>query len=234
MAVHRVERPHGSAKIALMKFSDYLDNIPNLHYWGAGWNTGGFKREHFTRLHSIFSELPQHPNIVETGAGNSTIFFLLHSPARLISVDPGKDIYQRIHAFCETSGIDTSPLEIYAEESEWVLPAIASANKQSVDFALIDGDHGWPTAMVDFCYMLAMLKPGGMLMVDDIDIYSLTELSRLLGMQPGFSLVSDLGKARIFRKEFDGTKMPSHREQPYLRKWRPQRIKKWIREFMEP
>ena len=84
------------------------------------------------------------------------------------------------------------------------------------DFALIDGAHGWPLVFVDFCYINAMLGAGALLMLDDIQLHSVKELSNLLHEQPGFSLVADLGKSLIFEKTTDDAYLPEWNQQPYI------------------
>jgi hypothetical protein len=61
----------------------YFADIPNLHTWDNGktWNTGGFNRNQLSSIYNlIISELSPKPSIIETGAGNSTITFLLTAP----------------------------------------------------------------------------------------------------------------------------------------------------------
>ena len=69
------------------------------------------------------------------------------------------------------------------------------------DVALIDGGHGWPTVFVDFCYANMMMRSGSVLLLDDIQIYAVGELARLLEQQPGFTLKEEIGKLQVWEKE---------------------------------
>jgi predicted O-methyltransferase YrrM len=218
-SAHRSSHTQPNTRHQMITFHEYIENLPLIHCWGdpPAWNTGGFDRDMFEAIHKfMIQKLPQNPRIIETGCGNSTIFFLFHNPSRLISIDPWQEVYDRILAYCEKQQIDRSPLDILVVKSETVLPKLAEQEPSSFDVALIDGNHGWPGVMVDFCYMLTLLKPGGFLIVDDINLYSIGELTRLLEEQPEFSMQLDLRKTRIYRKEFNEVSMPEWFAQPYI------------------
>jgi hypothetical protein len=203
----------------VIAFREYIEDLPLLHAWGDPpcWNAGGFDKHIFDTLHNfMLLHVPKNARIIETGAGNSTIFFLFHYPSKLVSIDPWQEVYDRIVAYCSQQHIDQSLLDIRVGKSQYVLPKLTEDEPASFDFALIDGHHGWPNVMVDFCYMLALLKSGGFLMIDDINLYSIKELTRLLDAQPGFSMQLDLGKARVYRKDFNDDSMPDWFLQPYI------------------
>ncbi len=203
----------------MITFREYVNALPLLHAWGDPpvWNAGGFNKEIFEALHDFLVQyIPNKPRIIETRAGNSTIFFLFHCPSKLISIDPWQEVYDRIRVYCTEQHIDQSSLDIRVAKSQYILPKLAEYEPSSFDFALIDGNHGWPSVMVDFCHMLTMLKPRGFLMIDDVNLYSIKELTRLLDAQPGFSMQLDLGKARVYRKESNDDSMPEWFLQPYI------------------
>jgi predicted O-methyltransferase YrrM len=169
----------------MIDFQQYLSALPLLHTWDEGktWVAGGFKRKHLGPLIRFLKKnLPTSPAILETGAGNSTISFLFLKPGRLVSIDPALGLHERIRAYCETHGISTKGLEPLTDRSEWTLPILASnmrAGAGEFDFALIDGCHNWPSVFVDFYYSNYMLKQGGYIMLDDLQLHSVKELARL-------------------------------------------------------
>jgi len=204
-----------------MDFDEFVENLPRLHSWDGGktWNTGGFGPEHLRPLFGFLRDsLPPRPAILETGAGCSTIAFFFLNPGRVVSIARKANLFARIRSYCEVHGIATSVLESYVGFSEWVLPALAQPIEAPpwVDFALIDGGHGWPTPFVDFFYMNHMLRRGGYIMVDDIQLHSVKELARLLAHQPGFELALDLGKSLVFRKTTTDRSLPDWGGQPYI------------------
>ena len=205
-----------------MQVEAYLDNLPALHTWdgGATWNSGGFEREHLKPLHEFLrKELPEGSTLLETGCGNSTILMLLLEPKRLISIAPDAALFQRIREFCAKNQIADAALEPHVDGSQWVLPVLAAENRRSdpfLDFALIDGCHGWPTAFVDLEYANAMLREGGYVMVDDVQLHGLKEMARLLSEHEGFSLALDIGKSLVFRKLTAQRFLGEWHNQPYL------------------
>lgn len=197
--------------------SDYLSDIPNMHTWDDGktWNTGGFDAAHLSKLLDFLKE-NRCRHIIETGAGNSTITFLLHGAERVVSIAPEEDLFDRISSYCVANSIDRSALQAVVGFSQWALPEIARNHTSEFDFALIDGHHGWPLVFVDFCYMNHAVRQGGFIMVDDVDLHSVRELVNLLNEQPGYESCLDLGKALIFQKTTDASALPEWNEQPYI------------------
>jgi hypothetical protein len=187
-----------------MNFATFAASPPALHTWDEGktWCTGGFGPYH---LQAIFdfcrTNLSRDASIIETGAGCSTICFLHLEPNRLVSIAPDKALFERIDIYCRKNDVSTHPLQPHFDGSEWVLPELAkiirsgpgSAMAQlgatqvgesradpDFDLALIDGWHNWPTLMVDFFYINFMLKNGGFLMLDDVELHSVAELYRFI------------------------------------------------------
>jgi predicted O-methyltransferase YrrM len=203
-----------------MSFEEYLNDLPLLHFWSGVWNTGGFEREDLKTLYKFLRDrLPAHAVLLETGAGNSTITMLFLQPARLSSIAPDPPLFERIREFCRKSEISDIPLEAHIDGSQWVLPLLAADNRVSdpiLNFALIDGCHGWPTSFVDLEYTNYMLRQGGYLMIDDVQLHAEKEIARLLSEHPGFSLVLDLGKSLVFRKLTAERHLGDWGNQPYI------------------
>lgn len=200
----------------------YLSALPMLHTWDGGvtWNTGGFFRSDLERLHDfLLRRVGASANILETGAGNSTITLLLLEPRRLVSIAPDGELFERIRRYCRENAIGMDALEACVEGSEWVLPRLAASSRDGVnefDFILIDGCHNWPMVFVDFFYANYVLKPGGYLMIDDVQLHSIKELARLLVEQPAFDVVLDLGKSLVFQRTSSCRTLPEFTHTPYL------------------
>lgn len=213
-----------------MSFETYLDQLPLLHSWdgGATWNTGGFSPTQLRRMHDIVrAQFPDRPvRVIETGAGNSTLTFLHLDVEQLVTIAPSDTLRDRILAAAEERSIDTGPLDFRVARSEFELPPMVLASDRTgwqtptdlprFDVALIDGAHQWPNVFVDFCYLNMMLGTGGLLLVDDVNLHSIAELSRLLAQQPGFELRHDLEKLEVWEKTSDELFLPDHSEQPYI------------------
>jgi hypothetical protein len=200
-----------------MDVRTYFQDIPLIHTWDGGktWNSGGFDRRTLEQIVSLICENFEHPRIIETGAGNSTISFLLCNPKEIISICHDQELYDRITNYCRSQTIPTKPLRTFAERSELALPRIAASGPQ-FDFALIDGGHGWPSVFVDFCYVNAMMKRNSIIMIDDVQLYSICELANWLSEQPDFTLVKQFPKSLAFRKNTDEPVVSDFGQQPYI------------------
>jgi predicted O-methyltransferase YrrM len=200
----------------------FLNDVPKLHSWdgGATWNTGGFGvTELGWIIRAIGERFGPGARIAETGAGCSTLAFLLAAPHRVHSIAVEGDIFDRIDDHAARLGVSTLPLERYVGRSELLLPKLTEECEQRgtpLDLALLDGGHGWPTCFVDFCYLNAALRKGGLLMVDDLHLHSVKELARFLSEEPRFRLVERFDKTLIFEKLEDFRFLPDFGDQPYV------------------
>jgi hypothetical protein len=115
-----------------------------------------------------------------------------------------------------------------------VLPHLASdPDHPRLDFALIDGCHGYPMVMLDFFYINTMLKKGGFLLIDDLDLHSVAELVRLLSYQTeDFRLAANLGKLQIFEKLTDAPQLGWWGTQPYVVALSAYRTGPWLNRFI--
>lgn len=205
----------------MINFEDYLENIPEIHFWDNKWRTGGFQKHHLSTIMSVLKEHTEGNNlrIIETGAGNTTITFSFLNPQTLISICPDPALKERILEYCSDKNISTDALDIRLERSEIEFPKIALAQTGSndkFDVALLDGGHGWPTVFVDFCYANMVLKKGGLLLTDDIQLYPVKELVRLLNEQPEYECISKIQKIWVWKKVKDVEFLPQEGLEPYL------------------
>jgi precorrin-6B methylase 2 len=202
----------------------FLSSIPTLHSWDGGttWNTGGFTRRELEAIVTLLvREVGPGAMVAETGAGNSTIAMIVGGASKVISVAPDAALFERITTAVEALGLDASVLSAVQALSEDALPGIAADIERGgrlLDFALIDGGHGWPTVFVDFCYLNRVLRKDGFLMVDDFQIYAVKELVRMLEEDGNFVAHARFRKTIIYRKRSGIRYLPDFGGQPYIRR----------------
>jgi hypothetical protein len=196
---------------------EFLANLPKLHYWGGKPEVGGLTPALGDLIVALLSELKRSEplSIVETGAGATTLLFLCLAPEQLLSIAPDASLGDRIVREADMRGIERRPLRFICERSERALPRLVEAG-HSVNVALIDGNHGWPSVFVDFCYLNQMLGKGGILILDDLQLYSVLQLFLLLRHQPGFEPVARVGKLAAFRKTDDVPFLPEFHSEPFI------------------
>lgn len=185
-------------------FEQLIAASPKLHYWGEAWHIGGFGGPKLRTL--IKQAIPPEAGslqILETGAGLSTLAFLCFSPHRLISIAPAAALRERILQAAQEHSIDTTNLEFHLERSEMVLPKLSLDSDPFLDFALVDGGHNLPTVWTDFVYINHILKPKAVIAVDDIQLGSCRQLALFLKGQSGWRMTESNLKTCYFRKEND-------------------------------
>jgi Methyltransferase domain len=169
-----------------------LADPPVLHIWDGQPRVGGMGGEVGHRLVRNIRARPTADtfDVLETGAGLSTLLFLALGVTSITSVDPTAGLRDRVFAEAGRRGIDVRPLDYIEERSELVLPKMVESERR-YDLCLIDGSHSWPTFFVDFCYANACLRQDGLLLLDDVQLHSVRQLFLLLAAQPGYRLVSE-------------------------------------------
>ncbi len=200
----------------------FLAAPPLLHSWDGGktWNTGGFsRRELEVLIDLVVHEIGPGARVMETGAGCSTVAFLLAGAIQVVAIAPDQALFDRILSYCKDNSISSAPLTVKVGLSEDCLPAIAAQMEENGifnDLVLIDGGHGWPTVFVDFCYSFRSIRKNGFIIIDDIQLYSVKELARFLSLDPNVKLIKSLPKTLIFQKISDRKYLPDFGGQPYI------------------
>jgi hypothetical protein len=112
----------------------------------------------------------------------------------------------------------TRAAAVSTDASPGAMAIAGNTAEADFDLALIDGWHNWPTSMLDFFYLNFMLKKGGFLLIDDINLHSVAELHRLISYDAtNFRLRASLGKLRIFEKLTDQRRLVEWHLHPYTK-----------------
>lgn len=132
---------------------------------------------------------------LEVGCGVSSVVFA-STGAQHTAISPAPEEYAHIVAYCAEIGVDTSRLTYLEGLSHDLLPTLL----ETVDVALIDGAHSFPYPIVDYHYVSRLLRPGGLLVLDDVPIPAVGVLFRFLSTEPAWQLVAILDdRAAAFR-----------------------------------
>jgi predicted O-methyltransferase YrrM len=119
-------------------------------------------------LDVIAREVRPGARTIETGAGRSTIE-IARRGALHDCITPSADEIARIIAHCEQWGVELDRVRFHRGYSQDVLPAL---DTQNVELALIDGGHGFPIPAIDFQYIAPRLATDGLLLIDDVDLWT--------------------------------------------------------------
>ena len=192
-----------------MRLDDILSDPPKVH--GEGDVSFQLSDEVLRFIDERTRE--QGSTTLETGAGISTIVFALHH-SRHICITPDAAQGERITAYCLHNGIAVDGLTFEIGRSEHVLPRLALP---PLDLVLIDGRHGFPSPFIDWYYTAEALKPGGRLIIDDVQLWTGHELRSFLLGEREWQLERDFGgRASAFIKLLEGSHTKSWTEQGYV------------------
>jgi hypothetical protein len=180
-----------------------LDNLlrknPQFHQTGKGELISyGLGKD---TLAYIAEKIADGSRTLETGAGHSTILFALLG-ARHICVVPQSDEVDRIIAFCREYAVPLDKVQFIVQRSEMALPTLKA---DPLDLVLIDGNHAFPAPFIDWYYTADKIKVGGLLIIDDTEIWTGRILRNFLLSEPEWRLDREFSKrASSFLKIKDG------------------------------
>jgi hypothetical protein len=164
-------------------------------------------------LRFIDASVQVNSRTLEIGAGVSTILFALKGASHLCIV-PAEEEVARIRAFCGDHAISLDSVKFEVGRSDRCLPRLAI---KDLDFVLIDGAHGFPIPFLDWWYTADKLKVGGLLAIDDTEVWTGYILKMFLLAEPDWSLEADYGpRSVVLRKLGDGGLGRNEWDQPYI------------------
>jgi len=210
-------RPLQDAAARQKQAARFLRDLPKLHERRDGPPVpGGLNPRIGQVMIDEIAKFDDGPRCIETGAGNSSLMFMMLGCSSVTAIAPDEQLGVRIRKQAAERDLDDSVLRYIEERSEVALPRLAIEEEARCEIAFIDGNHGWPTVFVDFCYLNMMMVPDAVLFVDDVHLYSCAQLMLLLKEQPGFELVSVVGKLATFRKRTSRKFLPEWRQEPFV------------------
>jgi hypothetical protein len=194
-----------------MDVETLIANPPRLHPVQGGTVSWAIPE---ALLRHLDAHLAPGMHTIETGAGVSTLAFAIKGCIHT-AIAPSGELMQNIREYCAAHAIDPSNLTLKILPSEVFLPQLPA--EPSFDVALIDGRHGFPAPFIDYHYMQAILKVGGLLIVDDIQLWTGEILRDFMREEPGWTHLGDLAcKTSLFRKEEGVRPRAEWSDQPYI------------------
>jgi hypothetical protein len=164
----------------------------------ADWPlSGSLAARVLERLHAHASARPLTAS-AETGAGKSTLLLSQVSAHHTVFTKDDTGDGDSL------AGVRASPLlrreavEFVVGPTQATLPAHCFA--RALDLVLIDGAHGFPFPQLDYYFLYRHLAPGGLLVLDDIQIRSVNDLFRFLRADAMFDLLEVVRTTAFFRR----------------------------------
>jgi hypothetical protein len=164
-------------------------------------------------LDFVDAHVNEHSKTLETGCGLSTIVFAMRGGSH-ICITPSQGEMNRLRDYCERSGISLQGVDFQIGMSTDVFPKLTPVE---LDLALIDGGHGFPTVFMDWYYIASWLKTGGILIIDDLQIWTGHVLKEFLLAEAEWELVELIeNKTAIFVKKKSCSPWNDFYRQPYV------------------
>jgi hypothetical protein len=166
-------------------------------------------------LDFIDTHVDENSRTLETGSGLSTVTFAIRN-SQHIAITPSQDEVDKITQYCREHDISTERLTFKVAPSEDVLPQLEC---EPLDLVLIDGRHGFPAPFIDWFYTAGKLKVGGLVIIDDILLWTCGALRDFLLQEPEWTMVSDFSpRSVVFKKTGHGSEWKEWTQQEFVLK----------------
>lgn len=135
----------------------------------------------------------------ETGCGGSTILLSRESGLHTVFAIEGVD--RTISNLRQHPQLRGEAVTFVEGETKNTLPAHHFSSP--LDLVLLDGPHAYPLPQVEFAYLFPRVKPGGWIVLDDIQIPSVHALFQFLRAESSVLLEEVCVRTAFFRKVAD-------------------------------
>ena len=148
-------------------------------------------------LSFIAETIDKNCRTLETGAGCSTLVFAIKQ-AKHIAVTPSRPEIELIEQYAKQRQIPLDGVCFVPQSSEHYLP---QCETDSLDLVLLDGKHAFPWPIIDWFYTADRLRKGGTMIVDDVQIRSVSILTDFLLVDSRWQLMRNFSsKTLAFKK----------------------------------
>ncbi len=163
---------------------------------------------------------------LETGSGLSTLIFLKRG-AWHVAITPNEEESVRIKLWAGEHDVDVSRLTFVPQPSENHLP---TAHYENLDCVLIDGKHAFPWPVLDWFFTARMLRRGGLMILDDTDLWPVGLLAEFLDSEKSrWKCVGKFNRSMCFEKRTESVEDVAWHMQPlslkHQQRYSLQRIK---------
>jgi hypothetical protein len=136
---------------------------------------------------------------METGCGKSTILLSnlsLHHQVFTVEDGSGDEGSLAYFRSCPITRLERT--HVVLGPTQQTLPTFRF--EQPIDLALLDGPHGYPFPELEYYFIYPHLRPGALLVLDDIQIPTIHHLYEFLSEDEMFTVVGVVGTCAIFRR----------------------------------
>ena len=158
---------------------------------------GTFETAALARIEELLP--PSMERSVETGCGKSTILFSnLSAHHTVFCTDDRSDQQSSVRYFESHPLTRKERIHCVFGPSQRTLPQYSPPGP--FDCVLLDGPHGYPFPELEYYFLYPHLRPGGILIVDDVHIPTIGRMADILQEDAMFELVEVVTTTAVFRR----------------------------------
>jgi len=149
-------------------------------------------------LTTVAKHLPSLTRSAETGTGKSTLLFShLSQDHTVFTCDDAGD-GDSLRAVQESPLLNGNHVRFVLGPTQRTLPAFEFHGM--LDAVLIDGPHGYPFPELEYYFFYPHIRPGGLLIVDDVNIPTISHLVDVVRQEEMFEMVDSAHCTVFFRR----------------------------------
>jgi predicted O-methyltransferase YrrM len=179
-------------------YMSIVDEIEALGLADKSHVAGAFPSSVLKRLEQL---MPQKMTAsAETGCGKSTILFsnLSKNHAVFCIDDTHEKDNSSINFFRDCPLTKNKNVELVLGPTQETLPQYRGF--KAYDCVLIDGPHGFPFPEIEYYYFYPHMKPGSILIVDDVHINTIGRLADFIAEDAMWDFVELVSTTAVFRR----------------------------------
>ena len=134
----------------------------------------------------------------ETGTGKSTLLLSQLSAHHVVFALDDTGSGDSLASVLASPLLRRETVEVVAGPTQRTLPGHGVTGP--LDFALIDGPHGFPFAHLEYYYLYQHLAPDAVLVLDDVHIRNVNDLFRFVRADAMFELLEVVHTTAFFRR----------------------------------
>lgn len=169
-----------------------------------------------TVLRWIADHLTEDMVTIETGAGHTTVLLAAVAKHHYCYTASQLEV-EKIRAYLERLGVSNDKLTFVLGSTDETLPRLGAGTV--IDFAYIDGCHGYPYPALDWLHIDKHLRVGGIVGMDNAELRPVREHCDFLEENGAYRLIGRVSEG-YFVRFYEKLQMTEHREwvdQPYGR-----------------
>lgn len=141
-------------------------------------------------LNTIAKHLPSLSRSAETGTGKSTLLFSYLSQDHTVFTCDDTGDGDSLRTVQESPLLNGSHVHFVLGPTQRTLPAYEF--KGMLDAVLIDGPHGYPFPELEYYFFYPHIRPGGLLIVDDVNIPTISHLIDVVRQEEMFEMIDSV------------------------------------------